>query len=93
MEYRDVLSREQAGLLRCEVMDVMQIIGLEPCKLKQTWQYLSDSAIDHFVHSEVMRGLASSLTGSPATLYMPFTAVKTGHEDGDAHRKIKWGAW
>jgi ectoine hydroxylase-related dioxygenase (phytanoyl-CoA dioxygenase family) len=82
---RNILSNEQANLLRNEVMEIMEKIGLEPTKLKQTQQYLHGSPLDHFVHSEVMRGIASALTGGPSTLYLPFTAVKTGGGGGRFH--------
>jgi len=81
----NLLSREQVDLLRGEVMEIMKIIGLEPTKLKQTGQYFYSSVLDHFVHSEVMRQVASALTGGPSTLYMPFTAVKTGQGGGRFH--------
>jgi hypothetical protein len=82
---RNVLSKPQAARLHDEVMSVMEIIGLAPTKLKQTWQYLLGSALDHFVHSEAMREIASGLTGGPSTLYLPFTAVKTAGGGGRFH--------
>jgi ectoine hydroxylase-related dioxygenase (phytanoyl-CoA dioxygenase family) len=82
---RNVLAGEQAARLHEEVMEIMEIIGLETAKLKQTWEYLTGSALDHFVHSEVMRSIASALTGGPSTLYLPFTAVKTGGGGGRFH--------
>jgi hypothetical protein len=82
---RGVLSPEQAHRLHEDVMEIMGIIGLEPTKLKQTWQYRSGSAIDHFVHSEEMLQIASALTGGPATIYLPFTAVKTAAGGGRFH--------
>jgi 2-oxoglutarate-dependent dioxygenase len=82
---RNVLSKSQAALLYDEVMAIMEIIGLEPSKLKQTYQYLTGSMLDHFVHSEAMREIASGLTGGPSTLYMPFTAVKTAGGGGRFH--------
>jgi 2-oxoglutarate-dependent dioxygenase len=82
---RNVLSREQAGQLHGEVMEIMKIIGLEAAKLKQTHEYFIGSALDHFVHSESMRLIASALTGGPSTLYLPFTAVKTGNGGGRFH--------
>ena len=69
----------------------MGIIGLEPTKLKQTWQYRSGSAIDHFVHSEEMLQIASALTGGPATIYLPFTAVKTVGRSGGRHHSHEGG--
>jgi len=82
---RNLLTREQVDLLREEVMEIMGIIGLEPTKLKQTGQYFHGLALDHFVHSKVMRQIASTLTGGPSTLYLPFTAVKTGGGGGRFH--------
>jgi len=82
---RNFLTPEQVNRLRDEVMEIMKIIGLEPTKLKQTGQYFYGSGLDHFVHSEAMRQVASALTGGPSTLYMPFTAVKTGQGGGRFH--------
>jgi hypothetical protein len=82
---RGVLPPGQAQRLHGEVMEIMGVIGLEPTKLKQTWQYRVGSAIDHFVHSEEMRTIASALTGGPSTLYLPFTAVKTAAGGGRFH--------
>ena len=82
---RGVLTPEQARQLHDEVMEIMGIIGLEPSKLKQTFQYRTGSALDHFVHSEAMRQIASALTGGPSTLYLPFTAVKTSAGGGRFH--------
>lgn len=82
---RGVLTPGQARQLHDEVMEVMTVIGLEPTKLKQTWQYRTGSGLDHFVHSEVMRQIASALTGGPSTLYLPFTAVKTAAGGGRFH--------
>jgi hypothetical protein len=77
---KNVLTKSQAGLLCNEVMAIMEIIGLEPAKLKQTHQYLTGSKLDHFVHAVAMREIASALTGGPSTLYIPFRAVKTAGE-------------
>jgi len=82
---KNVLSKEQTAELHEEVMAIMKIIGLEIVKLKQTHQYLFGSALDHFVHSIVMREIASALTGGPSTLYLPFTAVKSGGGGGCFH--------
>jgi 2-oxoglutarate-dependent dioxygenase len=82
---RGVLTPNMAAQLHTEVMRVMEIIGLEPTKLKQTYQYLIGSRLDHFVHSEAMRQIASALTGGPSTLYLPFTAVKTAGGGGRFH--------
>lgn len=82
---KNVLSPDQASALYDEVLWIMEQIGLEPTKLKQTCQYLHGSSLDHFVHSEELRQIASALTGGPSTLYMPFTAVKTGGGGGRFH--------
>jgi hypothetical protein len=82
---RGVLTPAQARQLYDEEMEIMTLIGLEPSKLKQTQQYRIGSALDHFVHSEAMRQIASALTGGPSTLYLPFTAVKTAGGGGRFH--------
>src|SRR3569623_1025339 len=72
-----VLSTSVARQLGEEVMYVMsQIGGWESSKLKQSNEYLPNSALDAFVHSEHLRSIASQLMGAESTLYLPFTAVK-----------------
>jgi 2-oxoglutarate-dependent dioxygenase len=82
---KGILSLAHVALLYEETMSIMEAIGLEPTKLKQTHQYLHGGPIDHFVHSEEMREIASGLTGGPSSLYLPFTAVKTGQGGGRFH--------
>lgn len=80
-----LLSPEQADALRREVMQIMEIIGLERTKLKQTGEYLRGSDLDHFVNSARLREIAAQLMEGPATLYLPFTAVKSGGGGGEFH--------
>ena len=63
----------------------MDIIGLGETKLKQTREYLAGTEIDHFVNSENLRQIASRLMGGDASLYLPFTAVKSGGGGGEFH--------
>lgn len=82
---RQMIMPEHAAQLREELLDIMAKIGLGVSKLRQTHQYLRDSALDHFINSEVLRQVASDLTGGPATLYSPFSAVKSGGGGGKFH--------
>jgi len=80
-----LISRDAAEALRREVMGIMDIIGLGQSKLKQTSEYLPGSAIDALVNSPNLRAVASALMGGPSTLYLPFTAVKSGGGGGEFH--------
>jgi 2-oxoglutarate-dependent dioxygenase len=80
-----LLTAEQAAALRREVLDILALIGLPMTKLKQTHEYLKGSGLDALVNSPNLRLLAEQLLGGPATLYLPFTAVKSGGGGGRFH--------
>lgn len=80
-----LLSPEAAETLKREVMDIMEIIGLGQTKLKQSHEYLGGSALDGFVNSANLRGIAGTLMEGVAALYLPFTAVKSGGGGGEFH--------
>lgn len=82
---RGLISRQEAETLRQEVMAIMDIIGLETTKLKQTNEYLRESHLDRFVNSPHLRSLAGRLMDGEAELYLPFTAVKSGSGGGEFH--------
>jgi 2-oxoglutarate-dependent dioxygenase len=81
----NLISQEQAEELRREVMSIMEGIGFGMTKLQQTHQYLRGSKLDEFIHSENMRAIASALMEGNATLYLPFTAVKSANGGGRFH--------
>src|ERR1043166_7173648 len=72
-----LLSPEDAARLRAEVMEIMDRIGLPRRALRQPSQYLRDSRIDALVNSQRLKALVAQLVGGDATLYLPFTAVKS----------------
>jgi len=91
-----LLDEITAAELRREVLDIMeQTANLSRERLQrargsgdkliQTSQYLSGSALDEVVNSEALRLLAEQLMEGPSTLYMPFTAVKSGGGGGRFH--------
>lgn len=90
-----LLSREVAETLAEEVLDVMAGLGISReslCrastskdKLRQSRQYLAGSGLARLVHSDAMRAIAARLMGGPSTLYLPFTAVKSGGGGGRFH--------
>ncbi|MBC8101515.1 MAG: phytanoyl-CoA dioxygenase family protein [Cytophagales bacterium] len=80
-----LLSQEAAEALRGEVMGIMEVIGLGQTKLKQSHEYLQDSALDAFVNSSALLAVAESLMEGPGMLYLPFTAVKSGGGGGQFH--------
>lgn len=90
-----LLSPEIVEAMREEVFAVMESAGFDRERLRhagstreklvQSNQYLEDSALDAFVHSKSMREIASQLMGGPSTLYLPFTAVKSGGGGGTFH--------
>ncbi len=81
-----LIAPEAADALRAEVMHIMDVIGLGTTKLKQSSEYLAGSALDAFVNSLNLRAIAGALMGGgEATLYLPFTAVKSGGGGGRFH--------
>jgi 2-oxoglutarate-dependent dioxygenase len=82
---RRLITPDVSETLRSEVMGIMEIIGLGQTKLKQSAEYLPGSGLDGFVNSPVLLSLAEALMGGPSTLYMPFTAVKSGGGGGQFH--------
>lgn len=91
----NLLTSEFAQSLREEVTGIMEQHGMpyeRLCralgtadKLRQSGQYLEGGALHAFVQSEAMRSIASQLMGGDSTLYMPFTAVKSGGGGGRFH--------
>jgi 2-oxoglutarate-dependent dioxygenase len=88
-----LLSPDTADAARQEVLDILRIthslMGSQAraqdgsaVKLVQTGQYLRDSTLDRIVNSPALRAIAGQLLGGPSTLYMPFTAVKSGGGGG-----------
>lgn len=88
-----LLSPADAQAARDEVIEITRIsAGLtgasqtsrsgQPLKLVQSGQYLAGSVLDGMVNSENLRQIASDLLGGPSSLYMPFTAVKSGGGGG-----------
>jgi len=92
-----LVSPEVAAELHREVLEIMNVVGLGQTKLKQTAQYLHGSLLEAYVQHPLLRDLASSLMQSPAHLYLPFTAVKSGggggqfhfHQDGNYTRYVQ----
>jgi 2-oxoglutarate-dependent dioxygenase len=80
-----LISTDEAARLRAEVMDIMNKIGLPMTKLKQTTEYLEGGGLDAFVNCPNLLSIAAQLMGGPSTLYMPFTAVKSGGGGGRFH--------
>jgi hypothetical protein len=82
---KGLFSRDDATTLRAETMDIMDKIGLPMTALRQTTQYLEGSALDGFVNNPNLLSIAAQLMEGPSTLYMPFTAVKSGGGGGRFH--------
>ena len=90
-----LISGERAAELAEEVLQVMEGSGIareelrtattSKDKLRQSRQYLAGSLLERLIHSEGLLGLAAQLMGGPSTLYMPFTAVKSGGGGGRFH--------
>ena len=90
-----LISGETAAALSEEVLAVMEGLGIsreDLCrattskdKLRQSRQYLARSELERLVHSEGLLAIAAQLMGGPSTLYMPFTAVKSGGGGGRFH--------
>ncbi len=90
-----LISRDAAERLADEVLQVMAGLGLSRAdlsrastskdKLRQSKQYLAGSVMERLIHSEALLEIAAQLMGGPSTLYLPFTAVKSGGGGGRFH--------
>ena len=90
-----LLIREVAENLAGEVLDIMAGLGISRealCrastskdKLRQSRQYLAGSGLARLAHSEALLGIAARLMGGASTVYLPFTAVKSGGGGGRFH--------
>jgi 2-oxoglutarate-dependent dioxygenase len=91
-----LLSEQNALAIAQEVIDiVVKVMGVAPeqlnraredqDKLRQTTQYLAGSKLDAMVNSPSLRSIAGRLMGGDSTLYMPFTALKSGGGGGRFH--------
>ena len=90
-----LISRDAADQLAEEVLQVMEGLGLSRAdlsrastskdKLRQSNQYLAGTAMERLIHSDGLVGIAAQLMGGPSTLYLPFTAVKSGGGGGRFH--------
>lgn len=90
-----LISSAAAAELAEEVIAVMAALGVSreqlraastsKDKLRQSRQYLAGSALERLIHSEALLAIAARLMGGPSTLYMPFTAAKSGGGGGRFH--------
>ena len=90
-----LIGREDAATLAEEVLQVMEGLGISrkdlrsattsKDKLRQSRQYLADWTMARLIHSEGLNAIAAQLMGGPSSLYMPFTAVKSGGGGGRFH--------
>ncbi len=90
-----LISRNAAERLSQDVLQVMEGLGVSRAdlsrassskdKLRQSSQYLAGSALERLIHSERLLRIASRLMGGSSTLYLPFTAVKSGGGGGRFH--------
>ncbi len=89
-----LLSADDAAQLRAEVMDIMGRIGLPTRALRQTNQYLRNGGIHGLVDSPRLRALAGQLMGGTASLYLPFSAVKSpGGGQFSFHQDNQYTPW
>jgi len=90
-----LLSGDGLAQAREEVLQVMEAAGFSyerlcqaqssKDKLYQSGQYLAGSALDGLLNSPSLRSIAGQLMGGPSSLYLPFTAVKSGGGGGAFH--------
>ena len=90
-----LLSRAAAAALAEEVLQVMESLGIQRAdlgrattsrdKLRQSRQYLAHWTMARLIHSEALLAIAARLMGGPSSLYLPFTAVKSGGGGGRFH--------
>ena len=90
-----LIGRGTATELAEEVLHVMGGLGIDrddlrrattsKDKLRQSRQYLAGSGLERLIHSDELKAIAGQLMGGPSTLYLPFTAVKSGGGGGRFH--------
>ncbi len=90
-----LISTENARALGAEVLEVMAAAGKtyqDLCsaagvkgKLYQSGQYLAGSRLDAFINSPGLISIAAQLMGGESSIYMPFSAVKSGGGGGTFH--------
>ncbi len=90
-----LISQADAANLAEEVTQVMEGLGIQrkalwrattsKDKLRQSRQYLAEWTMARLIHSEGLCAIAAQLMDGPSTLYMPFTAVKSGGGGGRFH--------
>ena len=73
---KNVIDNDSALKLKREILELLNISNKSLEFLTQSSAYLIGSALDSFIHSEKIKGLAEQLLGGAASLYLPFTAVK-----------------
>jgi 2-oxoglutarate-dependent dioxygenase len=88
-----LLDPSFAETLREEVVRIVSVAGgLTPDDLAgrgekkhaliQTGQYLKGSPVDRLVNAPEILSIAAQLMGGPSTLYLPFSAIKSGGGGG-----------
>ncbi len=77
---RGLISKEQAALLRQEVLDVVAARNMPDSYLAQSHEYLVGSALDELNNGPELRKVVSDFMGGDSSLYLPFTAVKGAHQ-------------
>ncbi|REE02026.1 phytanoyl-CoA dioxygenase family protein [Marinoscillum furvescens] len=82
---RTVFSSTLAQDIKSDIDHIMSVIGLGHTKLRQTQQYLKGSTLDAYINSQLLKSIASQLMGGEATMYLPFSAVKSGGGGGKFH--------
>lgn len=90
-----LLNAEKIEQIKAEILEVMEVSGAPLERLKkaqsskdkliQSQQYRRDSALDSFVNSPELCRIAGQLMEGDASLYLPFTAVKSGGGGGVFH--------
>ena len=80
-----LLGAETVNVVRHDIESIMAVIGMGVTKLRQSNQYLRGSALDSLVNDDALQRVASALMGGESTLYLPFTAVKSGGGGGRFH--------
>ena len=87
-----LIALPSADALAQNVLQVMEGLGISrkdlgrasssKDKLRQSRQYMPGTPLASLIHSQGLKDIASQLLGGPSTLYLPFTAVKSGGGGG-----------
>ncbi len=77
---KGLMRPEAIAAFRDETLAIVRARNLDNAYLGQSYEYLAGGVIDRWIHGGNLKALADSILEGPASLYLPFTAVKGPHQ-------------